>query len=168
MDIVQILIDNGAISGIYGGCESGSALSAAAHKGYLDIMKLLLDIGAILYEGILPHTLRGSRDRIIESNDAKSLPDETTDRHTEEDFDVINIKMKILAEDEKSYEDVIQPSIDTYDQRAVDQRRKIALYRAASFSDAEIAKFMLDRDERGATINLKNNDWGETALFRAT
>lgn len=36
------------------------------------------------------------------------------------------------------------------------------------FIDAEIGKFMLDRDERGATINLRNNDWGETALFRGT
>lgn len=127
-----------------------------------------MDIGADLYEEILFHTSRGSRERIIESSDAKSFHTETTDRHTEEDFDVINMKMKNLAEDDKSYEDLTQPSIDTYDQRAVEQCRKIALYRAASFSDAETAKFMLDCDERGETINLRNNDWGETALFRAT
>ena len=35
-------------------------------------------------------------------------------------------------------------------------------------SDAEIVRFMLDRDERGVIINLRNNDRGETALLRAT
>lgn len=125
-----------------------------------------MDIGADLYEEILSHTSRGSRERILESSDAKSFHTETTDRHTEEDLDVINMKMQNLAENDKSYEDVTQPSIDTYDQRAVEQCRKIAFYRAASFSDAETAKFMLDCDERGETINLRNNEGAETGFFR--
>lgn len=168
MDIVELLINHGADPNIYGGCESGSALSAAAHKGYLDIMKFLLDIGADLYEGILSETSGGSKESRLGSSDVKNLPNKAIGRRTEQDLDVRNIKIKELAEDEKKYKDVIQPSIDTHDRRAIEQSRRTALYGAAFCGDAEIARFMLDRDERGAIINLRNNDWGETALLRAT
>lgn len=43
MDIVELLINHGADPNIYGGRRCGSALSAAAHRGCLDIMELLLD-----------------------------------------------------------------------------------------------------------------------------
>ena len=167
-EVVELLINHGADPNIYGGCGSGSALSAAAHKGFLDIIKLLLDKGANLYEGLLSETSGGLKENRLGSSDAKSLPDEAIDRHTEQDLNVMNRRMERLAEDEKSYRDVINPSIDTYDRRALEQCRRTALYGAASFGDAEIARLMLDRDEHGAIINLRNNNRGETALSRAT
>ena len=76
--------------------------------------------------------------------------------------------METLAQDEMKYKLEIQPLIDTHDRRALEQCRRIALYGAASFGDAEMATFMLDSDKTGAIINLRNNNRGETALFRAT
>ena len=85
MDIVQLLINQGADSNIYGGCEDGSALSAAAQKGHLDIMKLLLDTGADLYEEIILETSESSRESRIVSSDARKGPDVTIDRQLQQD-----------------------------------------------------------------------------------
>ena len=72
-----------------------------------------------------------------------------------------------MAKDENIYKDVIRPSIDTHDRRALKNRRRTALYGAASSGDAEVARFMLDRDERGVINNLRNTASGETAFFNA-
>ena len=167
MDMVELLIDNGADPNIYGGRWGGSALWAAAHKGHIDIMKHLLDTGADIYEGILPETPGGSKEGGIGRSDAKNLPDKEINRHKKYDQKLLKENMKYLAKDEKIYKDVIHPSIDTYDRRALEQRRRTALYGAAYSGDAEVARFILDRDDHGLLINLRNIAWGETALFRA-
>ena len=159
MDVVELLIKHGADPNIYGGCGGGSALSAAAHKGHLDIMKLLLDKGADFYEGILCETSGGSKDSRIGSSNAKTLPDEATDRLTEENLITMNLTMKD--------KNLISPFINTHDWCALKQCRRTALYGAASSGNAEVVRFMLDRDEQGVIINLRNNFRGETALSRA-
>lgn len=94
MDIVELLINHGADPNIYGGRRRGSALSAAAHRGCLDTMELLLDRRADLYEGILSETSGGSKESKIGSSATKNLPDEAINSHTEQDSKVINIKME--------------------------------------------------------------------------
>ena len=164
MDIVELLVNSGANPNIYGGCRGGSALWAAARKGHLDVMRFLLDKGADLYEGFLFETSGGSREGRISRNDAKDLTDKEVDSRTEY---WINVEMEELAKHEKIYKDVIRPSIDTNDRRAIVQCRETALCGAASSGHAEIAGFMLDCDESGVIIDLRNNSLGETALLRA-
>ena len=51
LDIVELLINNGADPNISGGLCGGSALWAAARKGHQDIVELLLDKGAEVWKG---------------------------------------------------------------------------------------------------------------------
>ena len=162
MDVVELLIKHGADPNIYGGCGGGSALSAAAHKGHLDIMKLLLDKDADFHEGILYETLGGLKDSRIGSSNAETLPDEATDRLTEENLITMNLTMRDQID-----KNSIWPFINTHDWCALKQCRRTALYGAASSGNIEVARFMLDRDEQRVIINLRNNFRGETALSRA-
>ena len=163
MDIVELLIINGADPNIYGGYRGRSTLSAAAKKGHLAIMKLLLDTGADLYEGILSETSGGSKEGRIGRGDAKNLPDKELGRHIEH----CNVDMQKVARFKKKNSDIIIPPIDTHDQRAMGQCRRTALYEAASSGEADVANFLLDRDESGVIINLRNDALGETALSMA-
>ena len=164
MDIVELLINNAADPNLYGGLWSGSALWAAAHKGHLDVMKFLLDTGADLYEGFFSETSGGSKEGMLGRIDARNLPGQEIDRHTEH---FKNENMRTLAELERVNKNVIRPSIDTHDRSAIEQRRETALYGAACSGNAEAARFLLDRDERGVIINLRNGANGDTALLRA-
>ena len=76
------------------------------------------------------------------------------------------MEMRKLAKHEKIYKDVIRPSMDTNDRYAIVQGRKTTLYGATSSGDVEVVRFMLDRDESGVIINLRNKAVGETALLR--
>ena len=175
MDIVECLINNGAAPNIYGGYRSGSALWAAAYKGHLDIVKFLLDRGADvyeglladLYEGLLSETSDGSEECRIGGSDAKSLPGEEVDRHTEQDCNSVKVNVEGLAKDEKTYNEVMSPHILKYESRAMNKNKSSALHGAAFSGDAEIARLILDRDERGVLINLRNFAMGETALIAA-
>ena len=166
-DIVGLLINNGADLNIYGGLWGGSALWAAAFQGHLDIIKFLLDKGADGYEGLLSETSGSSKEGRIGTSDAKNLSGKEIDRHTEQDRNFVNVNVDKLAKDEKIYKDIMRLSIDTDDRRTLENGRRTALYGAASSGDAEVARFLLDRDERGVIINLRNNARGETALIRA-
>ena len=163
MDIVELLIINGADPNIWDEYRGRSTLSAAAKKGHLAIMKLLLDTGADLYEGIFSETSGGSKEGSIGGGDAKNLPEKELDRHIEH----CNVDMQKVARHKKMNSDTVRPSIDTHDRRAMGKYRRTALYEAASSGDAEIVRFILDRDESGVIINLRNNALGETALSRA-
>ena len=114
-----------------------------------------------MYDEILSETAGGSKESRVGSSDAKNLTEEAIDRHTEQDLNVINMKIEKMAEDDKSQKDVIQPAIDTHDRRAFEPGRRTTLYGAASYGDAEIARFMLDRDEHMVIINLRNSNGGE-------
>ena len=167
MDIVEILMSNGADPNIYGGDSGGSALWAAAHKGHLDIMKHLLEKGADIHEGILSETSGGSKGSRIGIGNAENPPDETIDKFTEEDWSATNIRMNKLPWIDQIDTKLIRPSMDTHDWRALKQCRATALHEAASSGDAKAAKFLLDRDESGVIINLRNYPLGETALSSA-
>ena len=113
-------------------------------------MKYLLDTGADLFE-----TSGGSKNSRIGSSNAKTLPGEVIDRITEQDLSAILMKLKKVAENHEIDEDIIRPSIDTHDRRALEQCRRTALYGAASSGDAEVVRLMFDRDERGIIVNLE-------------
>lgn len=167
IDTVELLIKHGADLNVYGGCESGSALSAVAHNGYLDIMELLLDTGADLYEGILSGTSDSSKESNMRNSDAKNdteQEDEAIDETVKQEVDTPSKGREKLADNEKNYKNEIKPPVDAPDRRALEHCRRTAIFEAASFGDVEMFNFMLDR---GAMINLRNDKRGETALVKA-
>ena len=72
IDTVELLIKHSADPNIHGGCEGGSALSAAAHNSHLDIMELLLDKGADFYKGIPSETSGSLKESTMGIKDDKN------------------------------------------------------------------------------------------------
>lgn len=167
IDTVGLLIKHGADPNVYGGCEGGSALSAAARNGHLEIMKLLLDTGADLNEGILSEDSDCSKGSNVGNSRAKNhavQEDEAIDEYVEE-LNTVSERMKKLAQRKNIYKDKIKRPVDTPHRRALKNGRRTALFEAAFVGDAAIVNFMLNR---GALINARNGERGETALIGAS
>ena len=154
IDIVAILIKHGADPNFYGGCEGGSALSAAAPDCSFGIVELLLDNVADLYEGIHSQTSGSLKEGSMGYDDFQNDPE-----HEDEVID------GNVVQDETKSKDELKPPVDALDRRTIEQRKRTALFEAASFGYAEMVSFMLDC---GAMIDLRNGIWGETALIKAS
>lgn len=164
---MELLIKHGADPNVYGECEYDSALSATAHNGSIKIAKLLLDAGADMNEGILSEISDSSKESNMENRDAKNdvaQDDGAIDAYVDPELNTLSERVKKLAHHEKSFKDNIKPPLDAADRRALEQLRRTALFEAASLGDAKMVNFMLDR---GALIDLRNGERGETALIRA-
>ena len=114
-DIAESLLELGADPNVDGGCEGGSALSAAAHQGYSSILELLLNRGADVCEGLYTN-LEDLHDMGLDEND------------------VYNV-----------YGRFVNPSFDVFDRRTKAQCKKTALFGAASCGNQEIINLLIDR-----------------------
>ncbi len=115
-DIAEFLLKLGVDLNIYGGCEGGSALSAAAHNGYPNIVELLLNKGADVCEG-LDTNLEDLHDMGLDENDVYKV----------------------------TYGRFVSPPFDGFDRRAKAQSRETALFGAVSCGKPEIIKLLIDR-----------------------
>jgi len=168
LDIVELLIKHGADPNIYGGCEGGSALSAAAHNRHLIIMELLLDTSADIHEGLSLETSDNSEEGDMGSGGAKDLfKPEFGEIHQDidQEWKTLSQRRKQVAKDMKGFKDVINPPVDMLDRRAIEQCRQTALFKAAELGNVEIVSFMLDH---GAMVDLRNGESGRTALAEAS
>lgn len=171
-DTVELLIKHGADPNIYGGCGGGSALSAAARNGCLDIMKLLLDTGADLYEVLeTSDSSTGSNTGNSDARNDQGQEHEAIKDHLQQQLSILTERTKKLAQ--LGATTILGGSnrADDYkkkckeDRRALEKCKTTALFEAACLGNAEIVKFMLDR---GALINLRNGEGVETALVWAS
>ena len=122
--IVELLLEQDADPNLYGRGKGGSALSAAAHGGFLSIVELLLSNGADVHEGLSAGSENGQ--------DIGSEDDDTS---------------------ESVFSPFIDPPSDVVDRRAKGQGRETALFKAVSRDHAKIVNLLLDRGAMPNTRN---------------
>jgi len=122
--IVELLLEEDADPNLYGRGKGCSALSAAAHGGFLSIVELLLSNGADVHEGLSAGSENGQ--------DIGSEDDDTS---------------------ESVFSPFIDPPSDVVDRRAKGQGRETALFKAVSRDHAKIVNLLLDRGAMPNTRN---------------
>lgn len=165
LDVVGLLLKYGADPNLYGG---SSALSAAAHNGHLIIMKLLLDTGADIHEGLALRTSGNLMEGDLGKDDAKEVSEHAfgvIQQDSDQEWITLSQRRKYLARLEEDYKDEIKPPVDMLDRHALEQSRKTALFEAADSGNFDIVNFMLDHR---AMIDLRIGEHGDTALIRAS
>ena len=172
INIVRLLLKYGADPNIFGGRGTGSALSAAAQSGSLEIVELLLDMGADVHEGLCAKSENNWKASNTGGEVVFKGRQQISKDANEDILDDVHDNLRWLylpwlgKSDmyDKTDEEGFRPPLDVPDRRAIVQHRVTALYAAAQRGELAIVKCLLDR---GAIIDLRNGRNGDTALHIA-